>query len=56
LYFPLAVFESNVLAGQPAYSTRYPAGNFFPATLADVVFSNSNAVDVALSGVDLGVV
>ena len=39
-YFPNAIFEYNVLAGQPAYSARYPPRNFFPATLADVDFSD----------------
>src|SRR5207302_2038114 len=48
-YFPQAVFEYNVLAGQPTYSTLYPPRNFFPATLGDVGFSDLAAGDYRLA-------
>jgi hypothetical protein len=48
-YFPNAVFEYNVLAGQPGYSTLYPPRNFFPTTLADVGFSDLAAGDYRLA-------
>jgi hypothetical protein len=37
-YFPLAVFRKNVLVGGD--STKYPADNFFPATMALVGFTD----------------
>ena len=48
-YFPNAVFDYNVLAGQPDYSTRYPTRNFFPTTLADVDFNDLATGDCRLA-------
>jgi hypothetical protein len=48
-YFPHAVFENNVLAGQPTYSPLYPPRNFFPATLAAVGFSDLAGGDYRLA-------
>jgi Right handed beta helix region len=41
------VFEKNVLVGQPA--SLYPAGNFFPSTIAAVKFVNYAAGEYALA-------
>jgi hypothetical protein len=42
-YFPGAVFEGNVLAGQPNYGRAYPPGNYFPATLREIGFGDLDA-------------
>ena len=47
--FPNAVFDYNVLAGQPDYGTRYPTRNFFPTTLADVDFNDLATGDCRLA-------
>ena len=45
-YFPGAVFVGNVLQG--AYADDYPAGNFFPALISDIGFSNFAGGDYRL--------
>ena len=40
-------FQGNVIVGAPA--STYPAGNFFPATLADVGFVNATAGNYRLA-------
>jgi hypothetical protein len=63
IYFPGAVVTNNVIQGGPEGS--YPAGNFFPATLAEVGFVDAASGDYRLDpssafrragtdGVDLG--
>jgi hypothetical protein len=63
-FFPGAVFTRNALIG--AYAAAYPAGNAFPATVADVGFSSvstgnyrllatSPYRNAASDGTDLGV-
>ncbi|HKP10523.1 MAG TPA: hypothetical protein VJZ91_00385, partial [Blastocatellia bacterium] len=46
-YFPGYVFAKNLLAGGPA--DKYPAGNFFPASLNDVGFVDLNGGNYRLS-------
>lgn len=46
-YFPGAVFTNNILAGGNA--AIYPAGNFFPADLNAVGFTNMGAGDYSLT-------
>ena len=48
-YFPGAVFEGNVLMGQPTFSSLYPPGNYFPPTLGAVGFSDLAAGDYRLA-------
>ena len=45
-YFPGAVFEKNVIAGAPDW--RYPAGNFYPASLDAAGFANPAGGDYRL--------
>ena len=63
-YFPGYVFDLNVLAGVPA--AQFPPGNFYPATLDAVRFTDAAAGDFTLlesspykglapGGADLGV-
>ena len=63
-YFPACYFAKNVIVGGP--SSVYPAGNFFPATMADVQFTDVSAGNYRLSstspynnagtdGLDIGV-
>lgn len=47
VYFPGIVMRNNVLIGAPA--SAYPAGNYFPATLADVDFADAGAQDYRLA-------
>jgi hypothetical protein len=47
MYFPSGVFADNVFAGSPA--SRYPTGNFYPASLAAVDFVNAAAADYRLA-------
>ncbi len=46
-YLPGSLIRRNVLIG--GSSTAYPAGNFFPATVADVGFSNFSGGDYRLA-------
>ncbi|HEX7956338.1 MAG TPA: hypothetical protein VF508_05305, partial [Pyrinomonadaceae bacterium] len=51
-YFPGAVIRRNVIAGQGAgegYPNFYPAGNFYPARLAQVGFADAGAGDYRLA-------
>lgn len=48
-YFPRALFQGNVLAGQPTASSSYPPGNFFPATFEAVGFMNLTGGDYRLA-------
>jgi hypothetical protein len=65
-YFPGAVFESNVLAGDPTKAKLYPSGNHFPESLDAVGFTSLSEGDYRLAsaspfrraapgGLDLGV-
>lgn len=45
-YFPGAVFSDNVIVGGD--SRRYPAGNFFPASMTEIGFENFAAGDYRL--------
>lgn len=47
-YFPGHVFTHNAIVGASAAS--YPAGNFFPATMADVGFVDFAGGDYSLAG------
>jgi hypothetical protein len=39
-WFPGSVFDRNVVFGSPTIASRYPADNFFPASVSDVGFVN----------------
>lgn len=45
-YFPEAIIRKNIIVGGP--SDRYPAGNFFPASLDDLGFINRAGGDYRL--------
>ena len=51
-YFPGGLFVGNVIAG--ANPTRYPGGNYYPPTLADVGFVDLGSGNHRLSSGGLG--
>jgi hypothetical protein len=47
-YFPSGIFERNLIAGAPDW--RYPAGNFYPASLDEARFVNRAGGNYRLAG------
>jgi Right handed beta helix region len=48
-YFPGSVVTNNVLIGGGAFASRYPAGNFFPASIEEVGFLDAASSNYGLS-------
>ena len=48
-YFPGAVIASNVMWGAADMERAYPAGNFFPDSIAEVGFVHPDLADYRLS-------
>jgi hypothetical protein len=48
-YFPGSIVASNVMWGASDMEKAYPAGNFFPASIAEVEFVNPDLGDYRLS-------